>query len=133
MGELLGAYSLIFAAITALYSLWYPEIQSYLSSHLWPQAVSRKNIQGQYKHLEQLRRTKTIPLLIASLGIAVIFLPIVYSIVTELIRNGISFSTYDPISICLLFLLVLNIFLIWKIYDLDKELRIYLATNKATK
>jgi len=133
MGELLGAYSLIFAAITALYSLWYPEIQNYLSSHLWPEAVSRKNIQGQYRHLKQLRRMKTIPLLIASIGIAIIFLPTVYSIVIALIQNGISISTYDPISICLLFFLVLNVFLIWKIIDLDKELCKYLATEKAEK
>lgn len=133
MGDLLGAYSLIFAAITALYSLWYPEIQSYLSNNAFPPSVNPINIQWQYEDLKKMRRTKVIPLLVASLGVAIIFLPTVYSIVMKFIQNGISLSAYDPISVCLLFLLVLNAFLIWKIVDLDKELREYLATNTVTK
>jgi len=131
MGDLLGAYSLIFAAITALYSLWYPEIQAYLRDHSFPPIVDAVNIQGQYADLKEMRRTKMIPLLIASLGIAIIFLPTVYVIVSDLITNGISLATYNPISICLLFLLVLNVFLVWKIAALNQQLQDYLDTNTA--
>ena len=130
MGDLLGAYSLIFAAITALYSLWYPEMQAYFRDRSWPPVVAAINIQGQYAKLKEMRRTKIAPLFFASIGIAIIFLPTIISIAKDLFTNGISLSTYDPISICLLFLLVLNGFLIKKILDLDKEVREYLATDK---
>ena len=130
MGDLLGAYSLIFAAITALYSLWYPEMQAYFRDHSWPPVVAAINIQGQYVKLKEMRRTKITPLFIASIGITIIFLPTIISIAKDLFTSGISLSTYDPISMCLLFLLVLNGFLIKKILDLDKEVREYLATDK---
>ncbi|NMC29546.1 MAG: hypothetical protein GYA45_05705 [Pelolinea sp.] len=130
MGDLLGAYSLIFAAITALYSLWYPEMQTYFHDHDWPPDVDPVNIQRQYVELKQMRSTKVIPLFIASIGIAIIFLPTVVSIVNDFFANGISFSTYDPIKICLLFLLVLNGFLIKKIFDLNSEIHGYLKQNR---
>ncbi len=130
MGDILGAYSVIFAVITALFGLWYPEIQAYLNDNRWPPDVKAVDIEGQYEHVKEIRRSKIIPLLIISLGITIIFLPAAISIVQGLLQNGISFSTYDPISMCLLFLLVLNILLIWKIFDVDKDLREKLATNK---
>jgi hypothetical protein len=134
MGDLLGAYSLICAAITALYSLWYPEIKAFLRDHDWPPVVDAMNIQGQYAELKEIRQTKIFPLLLAGIGIAVIFLPTVISILVscfrELSQNGLHGSVYDPVSVCLIFLLVLNGFLVKKIWELNSEVQGYLQENQ---
>ena len=130
MADLLGAYSFIFTAITALYSIWYPEAKNFIHTQEWPPDVDPANIPGQFVVLKTIKRTRIIPLLLASLGIALIFLPtiisILYSGFQELCCNEWVWSSYDPVSICLLFLLVLNIFLVSRIVEFHKEVRIYL-------
>jgi hypothetical protein len=70
MGDLLSSASLLLAAIAMVFSVWYPEIKS----------LSDKNIPDHDRNQHRSKLTilfwsRALPLALASIGVAIIYLP----------------------------------------------------------
>jgi hypothetical protein len=105
MGDLLSAASLLLTVVGVIYSLWYQEIsQAIDSAPQLPPPDHREDRAEPRKKLRAVLRTKALPLSVASICIALVFLPpsvaLVFQFVHEYHQVGFSiFLKYDAITV----------------------------------
>lgn len=99
MSDLLSSSSLLLAILTTLYGIFYSAINEILKIEPKPHAVDNKS--NCNKGID-VRKSKIIPLLIASIGLTLIFVPEAYKIMIEscslLGRKGLCQVTYDTVK-----------------------------------
>lgn len=127
MSDLISASSLLMAAITVLFSLWYPEIIGVLNQKGAKHAGDNLQLK---KSLKIVLFTKSIPLTILSLGVFLTFLPNVIAIILDSIKQGFpTLETYSAVNtafclvsaICLgltFYICILSIMLVSKLCHL---------------
>ena len=72
MSDLLSAASLLLAILAVLYGMWYAELVKALETPVPPHEASRRK---PYREVASVRKTRALPLMLATILLAVVFLP----------------------------------------------------------
>lgn len=128
MSDLLTASSLLLAILTTMYSFFNSSITEFMN--IKPHDYLIDNKENYFKGLS-LRKTKILPMTLASLTLSVIFIPEAYKIFVEVIYlirnknfNQIYFDTIKA-SYCAvtIFMIVLSVIIIIQAIKFQKHLR----------
>lgn len=100
MSDLLSAASLLLAMIAVLYGMWYPEIVKSLATDVPDHSAARRKPRGE---VAAVRRTRALPLMIATILLAAVFLPDATRIVVRstllFAADGVSaFEKYSAVA-----------------------------------
>lgn len=91
MTDLLAAASLLTAAVTVLYGLWYPEIARALEMPVPARAADA----GPRRHqVRVVLRARVVPLAVLSVCVALVFVPDALGIVSE----AVSLVSHEPLA-----------------------------------
>src|SRR5690348_5406982 len=98
ISDILSSASLLLAALTMIYSLFYPEIKSVLD--MVPQTgVTIKDNAPNYDNAKVIRNSKVLPILFGSIVLSLVFIPEfiaqVKNSLTVFKAEGLSLSSYD--------------------------------------
>jgi hypothetical protein len=100
MSDKLSAASLLLAIVAVLYGLWYPILTEGLAT---PVPEFSANRAGPRKAVRSTRNTRALPLMVATVGVAAVFLPDAVAILIQSLRYGVSqglgaLAAYDSVS-----------------------------------
>jgi hypothetical protein len=111
MSDLLSAASLLLAIVAVLYGMWYPEIVSSLATEVPEHPAARRKPYGE---VARVRRTRALPLMIATTLLAVVFLPDALKICLRsaamMASDGISaFAKYSAVATAFVLVEILSL------------------------
>lgn len=127
VSSLLSATSILLAAFGFLYASWRDE----MTSALEPQSFEElSRLEARTRAVKGVRNTKAIPLCLASMLVAALFLPPSVTMVREAIENGEGYDALRAAFVLMesfwLFVAISRIWLVWKfertLSDLTKNL-----------
>jgi len=100
MSDLLSAASLLLAIIAVLYGMWYPEIVKSLATDVPDHPAAKRKPRGE---VVAVRRSRALPLMIATILLATVFLPDMTRIVVRsasmYVSDGVSgFKKYSAVA-----------------------------------
>ncbi len=134
LGNVLSAASLLLAALSFIFGLWYPDIKKTLEDRI-PDVPSERL--PELNAAKQVFFVRALPLTLIAWLLAVVYLPPAFRILNDPIKiakSGISTSSYDPVRASLLIidgiLICMAVFLTYNCY---KIIRRYLNLKKGTK
>jgi hypothetical protein len=91
MSDLLSAASLLLAIVAVLHGMWYPEIVRSLDTHVPDHPAAKRK---PYAEVSDVRRTRALPLMTATVLLAAVFLPdavkIVLASASTMASTGVS-------------------------------------------
>lgn len=119
---LLGALSLLVAAITALYSIWLPEVNAVLDSQV-PSARGKQRQDLVLKH-RKVNKARVLPLLIFSILLVLALLPSLVEIVLDAVGSFSSEAiwNYDPAKMIFVVVYAVCTFLSWTLFTLCRKI-----------
>lgn len=112
MSDRLSAASLLLAIVAVLYGMWYPQLTQALETKVPEFPAERPGLR---KQVLEVRRTRALPLMLAAIGLALVFLPDVVGIAARsigiLIENGVeAVRLYDSVTTAFLLVEVVSLY-----------------------
>jgi hypothetical protein len=113
MSDKLSAASLLLAIVAVLYGMWYPLLTDSLETKVPEFAADRPKPR---KAVYAVRKGRALPLLVAAIGVAAVFLPDALGIVVQSLRiaatEGLHLREYDSVATAFVLVEVVSLYFV---------------------